>query len=138
MSRTPVIGVLVITGGGRGIGRATARLAAARGWQVCLGFERDEGAAQSVVRTIAESGGRAVAMRADVRREQDVAALFDAAENAFLVTFVTTTSAWIGLNDIAAEGTFVWANGSTATYRNWQLIEPNSIDDDCVLLSRNP
>lgn len=78
-----MIGVLVITGGGRGIGRATARLAAAQGWQVCLGFERDERAAQSVVRTIAESGGRAVAMRADVRREQDVAALFDAAETAF-------------------------------------------------------
>lgn len=76
-------GALLITGGSRGIGAATAKLAAARGWRVCLSFERDEGAAEAVVKAIAVAGGQAVAVCADVRREPDVAALFDAAEAAF-------------------------------------------------------
>ncbi len=76
-------GDLVMTGGSRGIGRATATLAAARGWQVCLTYEREEGAAQKVAQAITEAGGHAVAVRADVRREEDIAALFDAAETAF-------------------------------------------------------
>ena len=76
-------GALLITGGSRGIGAATAKLAAARGWRVCLSYERDGDAAEAVVRAIAGAGGQAVAVRADVRREADVAALFDAAEAAF-------------------------------------------------------
>ncbi|MCI0430738.1 MAG: SDR family oxidoreductase [Rhodospirillales bacterium] len=83
MSRPESAGTLLITGGGRGIGRATAILAAARGWQVCLSYERNPGAAENVVREITEAGGRAVALRADVRRDEDIVALFDAAETAF-------------------------------------------------------
>lgn len=83
MSGLVTAGTLLVTGGSRGIGAATAKLAAARGWRVCLSYERDEGAAEVVVKAIAVAGGQAVAVCADVRREQDVAALFDAAETAF-------------------------------------------------------
>jgi NAD(P)-dependent dehydrogenase (short-subunit alcohol dehydrogenase family) len=68
-------GVCVITGGGRGIGAATARRVAAAGWQVCLSWHADQAAAEAVAREI---GGRAV--RADVGAEPDVVALFAAAD----------------------------------------------------------
>jgi NAD(P)-dependent dehydrogenase (short-subunit alcohol dehydrogenase family) len=70
---------MVITGGGRGIGAATARLAAERGYAVCVNYRSDEAAARGVVEAIAREGGRAVAVRGDVSREADVKALFDAA-----------------------------------------------------------
>lgn len=69
-------GVLVVTGGGRGIGAATARLAAARGYAVCVNFLRDYDAAQAVVRDIRNDGGRAIAVPGDVASEADVVRLF--------------------------------------------------------------
>ena len=68
-------GVCVITGGGRGIGAATARRVSGAGWQVCLSWRSDRAAAEAVAREI---GGRAV--RADVGAEPDVVALFAAAD----------------------------------------------------------
>jgi NAD(P)-dependent dehydrogenase (short-subunit alcohol dehydrogenase family) len=68
-------GVCVVTGGGRGIGAATARQAAAAGWRVCLSWHSDRQAAEAVA---AEVGGLAV--RADVASEEDVLALFAAAD----------------------------------------------------------
>jgi NAD(P)-dependent dehydrogenase (short-subunit alcohol dehydrogenase family) len=68
-------GVCVITGGGRGIGAATARRATADGWRVCLSWTSDRTAAEAVA---AEVGGRAV--RADVSSEDDVLGLFAAAD----------------------------------------------------------
>ena len=51
----------------------------------------------------------------------------DAAENAWLVsTFTPTKNYWIGLTDKDQEGTFVWVNGESATYRNWLAGEPNT------------
>ncbi len=71
--------VVVITGAGRGIGAATARLAAARGYAVCVNYHTREPAAASVVADIVDRGGRAVAVQADVASEADVVRLFDAA-----------------------------------------------------------
>lgn len=71
---------VLITGGSRGIGAATARLAAARGWSVAVNYRRDEAAANAVVRDIERAGGRAVAARADVSVEEDVVRLFDEVE----------------------------------------------------------
>ena len=68
--------VLLVTGGSRGIGAETARLAAERGYAVCVNFERDERAADAVVAAISSAGGRAIAVRADVAVEADVVRLF--------------------------------------------------------------
>ena len=72
-------GVMVVTGGGRGIGAATARLAARRGYRVCVNYLRNRDAAQGVVAAIEKEGGTARAVAGDVAREADVVALFDEA-----------------------------------------------------------
>ena len=74
---------LLITGGSRGIGAATAKLAAARGWRVCFSYAQDARASEEVVRAIESAGGTALAVKSDVRREAEIARLFDAAERAF-------------------------------------------------------
>ena len=71
--------VLVVTGGSRGIGAATAILAAARGYDVCLSYRADSGAADVVVGDCEERGARALAVQADVSVAGEVSALFDAA-----------------------------------------------------------
>ena len=72
-------GAIVVTGGGRGIGAATARLAAAHGYSVCVNYLRDAAAAAKVVAGIEAAGGRAVAVQGDVAVETDVVRLFDRA-----------------------------------------------------------
>lgn len=67
---------ILITGGSRGIGAATARLAAERGYAVCLTYLRHSDAADTVVRQIAARGGTARAVQADVASEPDVVRLF--------------------------------------------------------------
>ena len=73
---------LVLTGGSRGIGRATALAAAAAGWSVGFGYRSDDEAAREVVAAIEDGGGRAVAVRGDVSVEADVLALYAAVEEA--------------------------------------------------------
>ncbi|WP_437716108.1 SDR family oxidoreductase [Sorangium sp. So ce448] len=68
--------IMLITGGSRGIGGATARLAGSRGYAVAVSYLRDEGAAASVVDEIRAHGGVALAIAADVSREEDVVRLF--------------------------------------------------------------
>ncbi len=70
-------GTLVLTGGGRGIGAATARLAAQRGYAVCLCYRQQRAAAEELVRAIEASGSRALAVAADVAKEADVQVLFE-------------------------------------------------------------
>lgn len=68
--------VLLVTGGSRGIGAATARLAAARGYSVCVNYVRNESAAAAVVREISDKGGAAISVAADVACEDEVVQLF--------------------------------------------------------------
>ena len=68
--------IVLVTGASRGIGAATARLAAADGYGVAVNYVRDESAAAAVVVDIEKAGGRAVAIQADVSQEQDVERLF--------------------------------------------------------------
>ncbi|WP_223477459.1 SDR family oxidoreductase [Oricola indica] len=72
--------VLIVTGGSRGIGAATALLAARRGWRVAVNYARDEAAAASVVSQIVAEGGEAFAIQADMVREADILAMFDAVD----------------------------------------------------------
>jgi NAD(P)-dependent dehydrogenase (short-subunit alcohol dehydrogenase family) len=73
-------GVVVVTGGSRGIGAATARLAARHGYAVCVAYRSDAEAAQSVVREVEAAGAAAVSVRADVSSEADVERMFATAE----------------------------------------------------------
>lgn len=68
---------VLITGGGRGIGAATARLAAERGWAVAVNYAGNSLAADEVVRTIRAGGGSAIAVQADVSDEAQVLRLFE-------------------------------------------------------------
>jgi NAD(P)-dependent dehydrogenase (short-subunit alcohol dehydrogenase family) len=74
---------LLVTGGSRGIGAATARLAAARGYAVCLSFRSHAAAADAVVAEIGKAGGEAIAVEADVAREADVQRLFEQCDRRF-------------------------------------------------------
>lgn len=68
--------VLLVTGGSRGIGAATALLAARQGWRVAVNYARDAQAAAAVVQGIAANGGEAFAVQADVADEAQVCAMF--------------------------------------------------------------
>lgn len=70
--------VVLITGGSRGIGRAVAVLAAEMGMSVAVNYVRDDEAARELVDAINTSGGRAIAVKADVGVEADVLAMFEA------------------------------------------------------------
>ncbi len=68
--------VLLVTGGSRGIGAATALLAAQRGYAVAVNYTANPVAADSVVATIRTGGGEAIAVQADVSQEDQVLAMF--------------------------------------------------------------
>jgi NAD(P)-dependent dehydrogenase (short-subunit alcohol dehydrogenase family) len=72
--------VVVITGGSRGIGRATALAAAARGYRIVVGYASNEAAANKVVAEIEVKNGKAIAVKCDVGVEADILALFNAAD----------------------------------------------------------
>ena len=73
--------VVVITGGSRGLGRATALAAAARGYRVVVGYVSNQAAAIEVVAAIEAKNGKAIAVKCDVGSEQDILALFKAADS---------------------------------------------------------
>jgi len=75
--------VLLVTGGSRGIGAATARLAALSGYAVCLSYLHNGDAAEAVVGDIRRAGGMAMASAADVSVEDDVLRLFKCVDDAF-------------------------------------------------------
>ncbi|MFJ2988899.1 SDR family oxidoreductase [Collimonas sp. NPDC087041] len=73
--------VIIITGASRGIGAATAQLAAARGYAVCVNYVHNQAAAQAVVDAIRAAGGEALAVAGDVAVEADVLKLFQVVDN---------------------------------------------------------
>jgi len=68
--------VIVITGASRGIGAATALLAARQGYRICINYHSDEGAAQHTLQQVRELGAEAIAVRADVSIEDEIVQLF--------------------------------------------------------------
>jgi NAD(P)-dependent dehydrogenase (short-subunit alcohol dehydrogenase family) len=81
MTSKKVSDTLIVTGASRGIGAAVARLAAERGYGVAVNFATGAGEAAALVRQIISAGGRAVAIQADISREEDVMRLFVTAEH---------------------------------------------------------
>src|SRR5881392_2443630 len=73
----PLEQVLLVTGASRGIGAATALLAARRGYTVAVSYASNRAAADAVVAAIRETGGRALAIQADVAQEDQILAMFE-------------------------------------------------------------
>ncbi|MDX1432205.1 MAG: SDR family oxidoreductase [Gammaproteobacteria bacterium] len=69
--------VLIVTGGSRGIGAATSRLAGEWGYDVCVNYRADREAAEQVVADVERAGSRAIAVAGDMSREADVLRLFE-------------------------------------------------------------
>src|SRR3954468_7317989 len=78
--RTSMSGILLVTGGGRGIGAAIARGGAKRGYKVAVNYSRSADAARAVAAEIERAGGTAVAIAGDVSIEADVVKLFAAVD----------------------------------------------------------
>ena len=72
--------IMIITGGSRGIGAATALLAAERGYDVAINFASNQAAADAIVKAVEAKGRRAIAVKGDVASEADMLQLFDACD----------------------------------------------------------
>jgi NAD(P)-dependent dehydrogenase (short-subunit alcohol dehydrogenase family) len=108
METTMQDAVLLVAGGGRGIGAATAQLAAQRGYRVAVNYLRNARAAGAVVDKINSSGGKAVALAGNMAVEKDIERVFDeAASRLGPVTHLVHSSGITGksarLEDIPAE-----------------------------------
>ncbi len=100
--------VVVVTGGSRGIGAATAVLAAQKGYAVVVNYKSNKAAASQVVEKIAANGGRAIAVAGDVSSEADVIRLFETAISEFgqvdaLVNNAGILEQHMALEDMTAE-----------------------------------
>ena len=99
--------VVIITGGSRGIGRATALAAAGRGYRVVIGYASNEAAANSVVSEIEAKNGKAIALKCDVADESDVLALFEAADRFGTLGALVNNAGIVGatsrVDDMSAE-----------------------------------
>lgn len=100
--------VLVVTGGSRGIGAACARLAARRGYRVCVNFASNRAAADAVVAQITAAGGDAIAVQADVAHREQVRQLFETVDRTLgsvtaLVNNAGITGPVIAVEDIEPE-----------------------------------
>ncbi|GCE08046.1 SDR family oxidoreductase [Dictyobacter aurantiacus] len=101
-------GTVIVTGASRGIGAATARLVGASGFAVAVNFANGEATARQVVAQIVAAGGRAIAIQADVAREEDILRLFETAERELgplqgLVNNAGITGGFARVEDVQAE-----------------------------------
>jgi NAD(P)-dependent dehydrogenase (short-subunit alcohol dehydrogenase family) len=90
--------IVLITGGGRGIGAATAKLAAARGYDVAINYKSNAETAAQVVSEIEKAGGRGLAVQGDMAREEDVERLFKAVDAFGPLTHLVYNSGVTGKN----------------------------------------
>lgn len=104
--------VAVVTGGGTGIGRATALTLSRRGAAVAINYSRSEADAEEVVQLIRASGGRAIAVQADISQDDEVRAMVDGVVQAFGTIDVLVNNAGITkhipMEDLDAATEDVW------------------------------
>ena len=101
-------GLLIVTGGSRGIGAATAVLAAREGWDVAVNYVRDAKAAGQVASAVVSAGVRGITVQADMNEEADIRRLFETSEAELgpvkgLVTSAGTTGRATRVEDMSAE-----------------------------------
>ena len=91
--------VMLIAGGSRGIGAATARLAGARGYDVAVNYKSNSNAAAGVVAAVKKAGGKAIAVQGDMALEEDIEQVFDATSDSLgPITHFVHSSGIIGDN----------------------------------------
>ena len=112
MTNKPDLGTLIVTGASRGIGAAIATLAAEQGYATAVNFSTGASEAKKVVENILAAGGRAVAIQADVSREQDILRLFETAER-----------------DLGPIKALVNNAGITGGFARVEEVSPNAIDN---------
>src|SRR6266404_4300311 len=113
--------VAVVTGGARGLGRATARLLAQRGAAVCVNYAVHADAAAAVVAQIATAGGRAIAAAADV------------ADSAAVEAMVARTEAVLGPVTILVNNAGVAWQGTLDTYDREQVTRMRQVNVDGMI-----
>jgi NAD(P)-dependent dehydrogenase (short-subunit alcohol dehydrogenase family) len=113
--------VAVVTGGARGIGRATARLLAHRGAAVCVNYAVQSDAAEALVAEISTAGGRAIAVAADV------------ADSGAIEAMVARTEAELGPVTILVNNAGVSWQGTLDTYDAEQVARMRSVNVDGVI-----
>jgi NAD(P)-dependent dehydrogenase (short-subunit alcohol dehydrogenase family) len=99
---------LIVTGGSRGIGASISRLAGRLGFSVVVNFSESETEADAVIQSIEDAGGRAIAVRANISRENEVIELFQITEREFgfvggLVNNAATTGGFSRVDAVTAE-----------------------------------
>jgi NAD(P)-dependent dehydrogenase (short-subunit alcohol dehydrogenase family) len=95
--------VVVITGGSRGIGRAAALAAAARGYSGVIGYASNKAAADEVVSLIEGKNGKAIAVKCNVGREADILALFKAADGFGTLGALVNNAGIVGKSGVRVE-----------------------------------
>lgn len=95
--------VAIITGGSRGIGRATALAAAARGYRVVVAYASNQAAANEVVAKIEAKNGKAIAVKCDVAEESDVIKLFEAADKFGTLGVLVNNGGIVGKSGVRVE-----------------------------------
>src|SRR5438132_3242115 len=113
--------VAVVTGGSRGIGRATARLLAQRGAAVCVNYAMHADAAEALVAEITTAGGRAIAVAADV------------ADSAAVEAMIAHTEAELGPVTILVNNAGVSWQGTLDTYDREQVARMRRVNVDGVI-----
>jgi NAD(P)-dependent dehydrogenase (short-subunit alcohol dehydrogenase family) len=101
--------VLIVTGAGRGIGAAIARMGAREGYAVCVNYAASAAAAESVAAEIRAGGGRAIAVQTDVSRQSDAKRLFETVDRELgtvtaLVNNAGITGPLVAVEDIDEAG----------------------------------
>ena len=95
--------VVIITGGSRGIGRATAIAAAARGFKVVVGYASNKAAAEQAVAAIEEKNGNAIAVKCDVGEETDILEMFKVADKFGTLGALVNNGGIVGKSGVRVE-----------------------------------
>jgi NAD(P)-dependent dehydrogenase (short-subunit alcohol dehydrogenase family) len=96
-------GVLLVTGGSRGVGAAICRTCAELGYAVSVNFRTNEQLAKTVVDAIVGRGGKAIAVQGDVTREPEIVAMFDRLDRTFgrITGLVNNAGGGVGIGPVA-------------------------------------